>query len=272
MWGSSITLEEYPLEDALRLMHESGFTRVELWKHHLKRCKTPELRQQFIQYMERIGLEMGGFNAVGEDYYQPFGSDHALQVTLDGLKADLEFALSLGVRDVLIWEGVRPQNSSDSYCEAQLLPRLVELFRAALKFAEPANARFLVEPHPFTVGMNDGLLAKLYDALDSPHFGIIYDCCHFGVGQPADYVGAIKRLGRRICHIHFSDSDQKTSELHYIPGTGRLDLQRILGAFKEVQYDGTLTLDLYGYPTPLYGIQQSIPMLRHAYEYLSIRI
>ena len=272
MWGSSITLEDYPLEDAFRLMRESGFTRVEPWKHHLRRCRTPELRQQFIKYMEQIGLAIGGLNAVGENYYQPFGSDQDLQATLDGLKADLEFALSLGVRDVLVWEGVRPKGSSDSYCKAQLLPRLTELFRAVIKFAEPANARFLVEPHPFTVGMNDRFLAKLYDALDSPHFGIIYDCCHFGVGQPDDYVGAIKRLGRRIRHIHFSDSDQRTSELHYAPGTGRLDLQRILDAFKGEQYDGTLTLDLYGNPTPLYGIQESVPMLRHAYEYLDIEI
>jgi sugar phosphate isomerase/epimerase len=225
MWGSSITLEDYPVEDAFRFMCELGFTRVEPWKHHLKRCKTPELREQFVKSMERMGLGIGGLNAVGERYYRPFGTDQDLQATVDGLQADLEFALSLAVRDVLIWEGVRPEGSTDSYCESHFLPRLVELFRAVLKFAQRVNARVLVEPHPFTVGMNDRFLIKLYDALDSPHFGILYDCCHFGVGQPTDYLGAIQRLGPRIRHIHFSDSDQRTSELHYVPGTGRLDLQ-----------------------------------------------
>ena len=271
VWGSSITFEEYPLEEALRLMRDLGFTRVEMWKGHLKRCKTEKLRQAFVKYArESLGLEMGALNAVGEPYYRPFGTEQELQATLDGLKADLELALSLGVKDVLIWEGVRPQGYSDQECERRLLPALIELFRATTKLAEPHNARFLVEPHPFTVGMTDRFLIKLFDTLDSPHFGVLYDCCHFGVGQPRDYVGAIHRLGRRIRHIHYSDSDQLTSELHYAPKTGRLDLQAILEAFKTIDYDGTLTLDLYGNPTPVYATRQCAPEVRYACEFLGL--
>ena len=271
MWGSSITFEDYPLEEALRVMQESGFTRVEMWKGHLKRCKTERLRQAFVKYArESLGLEMGPLNAVGEPYYRPFGTDQELQATLEGLKADLELALSLGVRDVLIWEGVRPSGRTDQECEQQLLPRLIELFRAATKLAEPHQARFLVEPHPFTVGMNDRFLLKLFDTLDSPHFGVLYDCCHFGVGQPKDYVGAIHRLGRRIRHIHYSDSDQLTSELHYAPNTGCLDLEAILKAFKAIAYDGTLTLDLYGNPTPAHAARQCAAEVRRACELLGV--
>jgi sugar phosphate isomerase/epimerase len=272
MWGSSITFEDYPLEDALRITRELGFTRVEMWKHHLKRCRTEALRKGFVQRASEIGLAMGGFNAVGEPYFKPFGTDQELQATLDGLRADLEFASHLGVRDLLIWEGVRPKGASDLDCDQRLLPRLVELFQEALKLAQPFNARFLAEPHPFTIGMNDRLIAKLCDALDSPHFGILYDCCHFGVGQPQDYIGAIRRLGRRIRHIHFSDSDQQTSELHYVLGRGSLDLEGILRAFKDMGYDGTLTLDLYGNPTPIDGTRLSTPFLQHAYQYLGIPV
>lgn len=270
MRGSSITFEDYALEDAFRLFSELGFKRVEPWKHHLRRCKTPQLRQQFVDFAKGLGLEMGGLNAVGESYYKPFGTDQELQATLDGLKGELELGTSLGIRDILIWEGVRPDGYTDRQCESILLPRLVELFRALIKIAEPQNVRFLVEPHPFTVGMNDSLLAKLYDALDSLHFGVLYDCCHFGVGQPGDYIGAIKRLGRRIRHIHFSDSDQRTAELHYVLGTGCLNLEGILETFKSTGYDGTLTLDLYGYPLPVHGTRRSLSSLRHAYEYLGI--
>lgn len=271
MWGSSITFEDYPLEEALRLMRDLGFTRVEMWKGHLKRCKTEKLRQAFTKVArEEFGLEMGAFNAVGESYYRPFGTDQELQQTLEGLKTDLRFALSLGVKDVLIWEGVRPHGYSDQECEQRLLPRLIELFRATIKVAELHNARFLVEPHPFTVGMTDRFLINLFDTLDSPHFGVLYDCCHFGVGQPRDYIGAIHRLGRRIRHIHYSDSDQLTSELHYAPKSGSLDLQGILEAFKKIDFDGTLTLDLYGNPTPMSAARQCAPDLRHACEFLGL--
>ena len=271
MWGSSITFEDYPLEEALRLMRVLGFTRVEMWKGHLKRCKTEKLRQSLVKFArEALGLEMGGLNAVGEPYFRPFGTDQELQATLGGLKNDLELARSLGVRDVLIWEGVRPPGCTDQECEQQLLPPLIELFRAATQFAEPHHARFLVEPHPFTVGMNDRLLIKLCDTLDSPSFGVLYDCCHFGVGQPNDYVGAIHRLGRRVRHIHYSDSDQVTSELHYTPKTGCLDLEAILKAFKTMQYDGTLTLDLYGNPTPVQATRQCASEVRRACQFLGI--
>jgi len=270
MRGSSITFEDYALEDAFRLCSELGFKRVEPWKHHLRRCKTPELLQQFVEFAKGLGLGMGGLNAVGEAYYKPFGTDQELQATLEGLKADLELALSLGIHDVLIWEGIRPKGYTDAQCESSLLPRLIELFREVLKMAESKKVRFLTEPHPFTVGMNDRLSIKLYDALDSRYFGILYDCCHFGVGQPNDYIGAITRLGRRIRHIHFSDSDQKTSELHYVLGMGRLDLQGILEAFKVLGYDGTLTHDLYGHPLPVHGTRRSLSALRHAYEYLGL--
>ena len=270
MWNSSITLEDYPLEEAMRITRELGFTRVEMWKHHLKRCRTEKLRRGFAEWSRAMGLEMGGLNAVGEPYFKPFGTDAELQATLDGLRADLEFAHHLGVRDLLIWEGVRPKMMGDLDCFERLLPRLIELFRQAIPMAEALGVRFLAEPHPFTVGMNDQFMIRLCDALDPARFGVLYDCCHFGVGQPQDYLGAIQRLGPRIRHIHFSDSDQKTSELHYTLGRGELDLEGILSAFKEIHYDGTLTLDLYGNPTPVESTKASIPMLQRAHQALGI--
>jgi sugar phosphate isomerase/epimerase len=273
MWGSSITLDEYPLEEALCLMRDVGCTRVEVWKGHLKRCRTEMLRREFVKFAkEELGLEMGALNAVAEPYFQPFGTDRELKATLEGLREDLDLALSLGVRDVTIWEGVRPQGFSDAECEQQLLPRLIEMFQSVIKFAKPHKARFLVEPHPFTVGMNDNFLIKLSDALDPAHFGVVYDFCHYGVGQPQDYVAAIHRLGRRIRHIHFSDTDQVTSELHYVPGTGKLDMQAILQAFKAIGYDGTLTLDLYGNPTPVHSARQSAPEVDRACQFLGLAL
>jgi len=271
MWGSTISFEDYPVEEALRLMRDAGCTRVEMWIGHLKRCRTDALCEAFVMFAkEELDLEMGALNVVGEPYFKPFGTDEELEATLEGLKKDMRLALSLGVQDVLIWEGVRPKGTSDSECEQRLLPRLIEMFQAVVKFAKPHNARFLVEPHPFTVGMNEKFLIKLCDALDPAHFGVLYDCCHYGVGQPKDYVGSIHRLGRRIRHIHFSDSDQVTSELHYAPGTGKMDLQAIVKAFKEIKYDGTLTLDLYGNPTPVYAARDSATQVNEVCEFLGV--
>ena len=271
MWGSTISFEDYPVEEALRLMRKAGCTRVEMWRGHLKRCRTESLCREFARFAkEEMGLEMGALNVVGEPYFKPFGTDDELKATLEGLKADMHLALALGVRDVLIWEGIRPKGLSDLDCEKQLLPRLTAMFQTVVEFAKPRNVRFLTEPHPFTVGMNDQFLIKLCDALDPAHFGVLYDCCHYGVGQPQDYTGAVLRLGRRIRHIHYSDSDQVTSELHYAPGMGKMKLQAVLQAFKVIGYDGTLTLDLYGNPTPDYSARESAAKVDEACGFLGL--
>ena len=85
MWGSTISFEDYPVEEALRLMRDAGCTRVEMWIEHLKRCRTEMLCQAFAKYaMDDLGLEMGALNVVGEPYFKPFGTDEELQGTLDG--------------------------------------------------------------------------------------------------------------------------------------------------------------------------------------------
>lgn len=251
MWGSSITFQDYPLEEALDIMAGLGFTRVEMWKHHLHRCKTPALRQAFTQLAASKGISMGGLNVVGEDYYRPFGTQEEFEQTLLGLKADVDYALTLGSQDVLVWEGIRPHGFSDQQCITELLPRLIELFQQAIAYSRPKGVRFLVEPHPFTVGMSDNFLITLCDALPSEYFGVTFDFCHYGVGRPHDYVQAVCKLGHRICHIHFSDSDLESSELHFAPGRGSMDIEALVEAFFEIDYRGSLALDLYGNPAPI---------------------
>ena len=124
MRGSSITLEDYTLEEGLRIFRDAGFDIVEMWRPQLRRCKTDELRKKFVAYAKSLGISMGGLNVVGEDYFCPFGSDQELERTVAGLRDDAEFALSLGTRDVMIWEGRAPKGTKESHWISDLLPRL----------------------------------------------------------------------------------------------------------------------------------------------------
>jgi sugar phosphate isomerase/epimerase len=270
MWGSSITFEDYPLEQCIDLMSNLGFTRVEMWKHHLRRCRTPELRRSFAEFASNHGIAMGGLNVVGEDYYQPFGTDRQWEQTLEGLRQDVDYALSLGARDVLIWEGIRPPGADERHCMDQLLPRLVDLFRQAIAYSSPKGVRFLVEPHPFTVGMSDDFLIALCDTQPAEFFGVTFDFCHYGVGRPHDYIAAVGKLRHRIQHIHFSDSDQVSSELHFAPGEGCMDLDGLLHAFREIGYKGTLALDLYSNPSPIAAARRSSPRVKEACDFLKL--
>lgn len=271
MWGSSISFQDYPLEQALDIMADLGFTRVEMWKHHLHRCKTPDLRQAFARLAASRGISMGGLNVVGEDYFRPFGTKEEFRGTLVGLEADVDYALSLGSTDVLVWEGIRPPNVSDQQCLDTLLPRLIDLFQQAIANSSAKGIRLLVEPHPFTVGMSDDFLIALCDALPSRFFGVTFDFCHYGVGRSRDYVEAVRRLGHRIRHIHFSDSDLRSSELHFAPGDGLMDIEALVRVFGEIGYSGTVALDLYSNPTPVEAARRSVPAVADALRRLQIK-
>jgi hypothetical protein len=99
MRGSTITLEDYPVEEALGIFRGAGFTSVELWKNHLRRAKTNELRRKIVEHARVLNGMVGGFT-VGEEYFSPLPMWKALA----GLRADMQTART-STRDLLIWEG-----------------------------------------------------------------------------------------------------------------------------------------------------------------------
>jgi sugar phosphate isomerase/epimerase len=266
--GNSITFHQYPVEEACQRLAASGCNGVEMWKDHLKGFKTPALLGHFREYAESLGLEVWGLNVVGADYFQPFGSQNAYDRTLDGLKADVDYALDFGVKEVMVWEGIRPKDQVIP--DAELLETLVNLLGAAIEYARPKGVRFLAEPHPFTLGMDLTFTKQLCDRLDPAHFGILFDFCHFGVGKPTGYVDAIRVLGTRIQHLHYSDSDCRSSELHFPPGKGKLDLAAMNRALRDVGFAGTSTLDMYSYPLPEQGYKWGLPRYREALDEIGL--
>ena len=259
--GNSITFEAYPVEEACQRLAASGCNAVEMWKPHLAGCKTPLLMQQFREFAAELGLELWGLNVVGADYFQPFGSQANYDRTLSGLKEDVDYAIELGVEDVMVWEGVRPQ---DDRPDDDLLAVLISLFSEAIDYARPKGARFTAEPHPFTLGMDNAFMKRLCDSLERESFGILFDFCHYGVGQPSSYVDAIVDLAWRIEHLHYSDTDGVTSELHFPPGKGVLDLAAMNRALADIGFSGTSTLDMYGYPVPEKSYEWGLPNYRDA--------
>lgn len=260
--GNSITFQDYSVEEACQRLAAAGCNAVEMWPPHLAGCRTPALLRQFRDFAAELGLELWGLNAVGADYFQPFGGQADYDRTLAGLKEDVDYALELGVADVMVWEGLRP--ATGDMPDADLLAILVSLFREAIDYARPKGVRFTAEPHPFTLGMDNNFMKQLCDQLDRAHFGILFDFCHYGVGQPDGYVQAIYDLGPRIEHLHYSDTDGFTSELHYPPGKGVLDLQAMNQALVDIKFAGTSTLDMYGYPVPEQGYVWGLPVYRAA--------
>ena len=90
------------------------------------------------------------------------------------------------------------------------------------------------------------------------------DPCHFGVGSPDSYLAAIGKPGSRIKCVHFSDSDKISSELHFPPGKGCLDLDGILNELKGIDFRGSWMVDYWLYPLPEEAARSGLAFLREA--------
>ena len=109
-------------------------------------------------------------------------------------------------------------------------------------------------------------IADFIDAVSDGHaegsVGVLYDTCHYGVGQPDSYVRAIETLGKRIKHVHFSDGDRETYALHLPVGDGCLDLASVTAALKQIGFDGSLTCDMFNYPLLEDGARRNLEPIR----------
>ena len=62
---------------------------------------------------------------------------------------------------------------------------------------------------------------------------------------------------------------EKVGQGYVGQGLGIADLLAVL-YFKEMRYDGSMTLDLYGYPLPVNALPEAVISLRRASDYLNL--
>jgi sugar phosphate isomerase/epimerase len=190
------------------------------------------------------GLVVSTLNVVGDPSFEPFKGKDALAATVAGLATHLRFGAAMGAPRVLIWEGrVETRGEVDAACRT--LSEAIERARDESGLAHPPAVS--VELHPFTFALKHRALPELATALSSVGAGICLDFCHFGVALGRDLPAHLDdTVVAAINHVHFSDTDTKTSELHFPPGDGVLDLEAI-GA-RIAGKPLAIAFDLFGWP------------------------
>lgn len=268
--GNPVMYAQLPIEDALVRMKKLGFQGIELNPAGIWMCTTESLQKQLTSFIKSLGLSLVRLNASAADYFTPFSHPADWPRILENLKTDIDLAAGLGIGQLVTWEGEPHKSHSQKDIHGWVLDATTRLFEQALAYAAERNVRLSVDVHPSTMGMDIGWLIKLCDRLDPKAFSVTFDCAHFAIGHPGGYVDAIRALDRRIGHLRLADSDMVSYEVHFPPGTGKLDLVGIIRALKAIRFKGTCMLDLWGYPMPTRGAQIGIPYLKKIMKVLGI--
>jgi sugar phosphate isomerase/epimerase len=205
------------------------------------------------EHLREAGLVVSTLNGAGAPGFEPHSDWDA---AADELARQLRLAAALGSPRVLCWDG-RLAAGADV---ATAPRRLADCIAAGLErsgLATPPEVS--VELHPFTFALEQRLVPELAEALRTVGAGLCLDFCHFGVALGAAFLDDLDDAAiAAVNHVHFSDTDCVTSELHFPPGLGVLDLNAVMSRLSGLEV--AIAWDLFGWPAPRAAIRAAFPV------------
>lgn len=124
--------------------------------------------------------------------------------------------------------------------------------RTAL-FIEPLNryeSRALLQVAP---------TVRLCEESDSANIKVLYDSFHMVI-EEADPIGALRRAGAHLGHVHLADSNRQP------PGYGHTDFVTLMSTLREMGFSGAAALECSIPGDPDVILPQCVAFLRQAYE------
>jgi D-psicose/D-tagatose/L-ribulose 3-epimerase len=121
--------------------------------------------------------------------------------------------------------------------------RAVEGYRALAPVLHAHDVTIAIEPlNRFeTYFLNTAADAvKLCDEIGHPKVGILFDTFHANIEEKG-VAQAYRTVARHLKHVHTCENDRGT------PGSGHVDWRGVFQALRDVQYDGWLTIESFGF-------------------------
>jgi len=82
------------------------------------------------------------------------------------------------------------------------------------------------------------------------NLGILYDTFHSNI-EDADMFETLVQIGKKISHVHFSDSNRR------LPGEGHIDFPRIIKTLKGIGYNGYVSIETLNIPNEKHIIKNA---------------
>ena len=249
-----------PLETVLPLLHEMGYTGVELITTDPGQLDGAGLDRLLKRHHLRAEAINTG-RICGELGLTLSHPDREIRVQAEERMADvIRFASRWGIPvNVGIVRGqyLPDVPQSDTYAwTVEALGRLGEL-------AQSQGVTLVLET--VCASMTNFLntlqeAAALAADVDSPGLGVMYDVYQMALEEP-DLLASIPRYTDLCRHVHLSDRQRK------IPGSGGLDFPAIIAAINEAGYRGPYSIEIAMEPDAETAHRQAadylLPLLRH---------
>lgn len=100
-----------------------------------------------------------------------------------------------------------------------------------------------------------GEAAAWLQTLSTSNVRVLADLFHMNI-EESDLVGALRDAGRFVGHVHFADSNRRAI------GFGHTDVGPIVGALRELGYEGYLSAEILPFPDSETAARQTLSAFR----------
>ena len=244
-------LAHHRLEDALRLLAELGYDgcALTLDHHHLDPF-APDLPAR----VDRVGrlagdLGLGLVVETGARFLLDPRRKHEptlVSAEADGRRRRVDFLLlavgiarDLGAEAVSLWSGALPAGASPDRAWDPMLEGLATVAAGA----EARGVALGLEPEPgmLVEDVDDYLRARA--AVGSPALRMTLDLGHCILTEEGAPEDVVRRVGSELVNVHAEDMRRPRHE-HLAFGEGEMSYEPIMGALREIRYDGLVNVEL----------------------------
>ena len=247
----TIPLRELPLNEALPIIADAGYTRIDLLGRmpHFSldpaECDPAEVKK----LADDNGLEIANLGLyVGSGFAS---DDRAEQeAALAEVKLGIDIASSYGSRSIRVF---RPHSEIDDPAK---IDHVVPWLQRAAEYAASRQVYMGFENHGGPLGGNPEACREICAKVGSPYFGVLYDPCNL-MGAGEDYRTALETFIDHIAHVHFKDGAIRDGKFERVMlGTGDIDFGWIMEKLDEVGYDGHIATEYELHePAPAKGLK-----------------
>jgi hydroxypyruvate isomerase len=252
----STMFKERPLLERFAAARAAGFAAVEVqFPYEAPLADVLRAKEAAGVLVDLINLPAGDFST-GVRGIAALPEKRYAEEFRAGVARGRDYAKALGARKVNVLAGIEPKGAERQACLAQF----VENLRFAADALNPEGIRVLVEPinaHDipgFLVSRTPEALAVVEDAAagSARDLGVQADLYHMArMGE--DAAPALRKLGRRLGHIQFSDVPGRVE-----PGRGTLDWKAQFAAVAASGYAGFVAAEY----TPTRRTEETLGWMR----------
>ncbi|MBQ7343826.1 MAG: sugar phosphate isomerase/epimerase [Clostridia bacterium] len=240
---------KYGLVRAVEMLIEAGYPAIDVTMYHTNGYPfTDDYRE--VAARLRSMADKAGVRFV--QAHAPFGGgyDRYLNELIPLFPRVFEFCSLLGIENLIVHPIMRGHYYG---AEAEHFDMNMKFYRAIAPLSRTNKVKIAIENmwdrHPVTGRICDHVcadpheLVRYYDELADPEvFTVCLDIGHVALcgREPED---AVRIIGReRLGCIHAHDVDY-VSDLHTLPGTSKINWDKVSRALGEIDYKGPFTLE-----------------------------